>query len=134
MALFAPFSSVKKYATGLTILLFVVGFGGYAVMQYGLKSPIAYLFPVLTLLVYLVTLVTHMILFQANTERPQKFVNMYMLSSGFKMFLYLIIMMVYAFLNKDKGTAVPFVLSFFVLYLIFTVYDVRAGRKAFNKK
>ena len=38
-----------------------------------------------------------------------------------KLFLYLIIMVTYALLNRKD--AVPFLISFFILYLLYTVFE-----------
>ena len=58
----------------------------------------------------------------ASIKRVSKFVNVFMIAIGLKLIVSLIIIALYAFLNK--ADAVNFIISFFIIYLIFTVFEI----------
>jgi hypothetical protein len=62
------------------------------------------------------------ILAKAGAKGPQHFVRTFMAVTAIKMFAVIAIALVYSILNR--ATAFPFILSFLVLYLVFTVYEV----------
>lgn len=68
---------------------------------------------------------------KASTDRQTKFVNVALLSTGFKLLLFLAIIIVYALLNRED--AVPFILTFFGLYLVFTILEVLHIKSFQNK-
>ncbi len=54
----------------------------------------------------------------------------FLISSG-KFFLYLMIMVVYGFSNRED--AIAFILTFFVFYILYTLFDIRAMLKINSK-
>lgn len=122
---------LKKYATGIAIITLVVAIGGYFVLSMVLKSPVATIFPFITLFVAGVTLGIHIMLVRKVSGKPNLFVNTFMLTNTGKLFAYLLFMVVYALAFKDQ--AVAFVISFFGLYIIYTFYDVTASNNFFRK-
>lgn len=122
---------LKKYVTGLGIIALIVAAGGYLVLSQLLKSPVATIFPFITIFVATVTLGIHIILLKKVSGKPNLFVNSFMLGNTAKLFVYLLFMVAYALAFKDQ--AVAFVISFFGLYIIFTVYDITASNNFFRK-
>lgn len=122
---------LKKYAIGIAIITLIVAIGGYILLSQVLKSPIAMVFPFITVFVATVTLVIHIMLVRTIGDKPGKFINTFMLSNTGKLFGYLLFMVVYALLNKDQ--AVPFVISFFGLYIVYTFYDITSSNNFFRK-
>ncbi len=59
---------------------------------------------------------------KASAGRPAKFVNATLISTGFKLLLLLVIIVIYALVFRED--AVHFILTFFVIYLIFTILEV----------
>ena len=59
---------------------------------------------------------------KASTGRPAKFVNATLISTGFKLLLLLVIIVIYALVFRED--AVHFILTFFVVYLVFTILEV----------
>jgi uncharacterized membrane protein len=51
-----------------------------------------------------------------------RFINMYLLITTLKLLLFIAILVIYILLNRKD--AVPFGLSFFILYLVYTVFEV----------
>ncbi|NVO01162.1 MAG: hypothetical protein HXX09_00525 [Bacteroidetes bacterium] len=70
------------------------------------------------------TLLVHKVLLNASEKRFTKFVTYFMASTFFKLVLYIVVMVVYVFVNKPD--AIPFIISFFILYLSFTIFEVMA--------
>ena len=122
---------LKKYATGIAIITLIVAIGGYFVLSLVLKSPVATIFPFITLFVAFVTLGIHIMLVRKVSGKPNLFVNTFMLTNTGKLCAYLLFMVVYALAFKDQ--AVAFVISFFGLYIIYTFYDVTASNNFFRK-
>jgi len=59
---------------------------------------------------------------KAITAKETRFVNTFLVSTGFKLLFFLAIILVYALLVRND--AVLFIIDFFILYLIFTVLEV----------
>ncbi len=68
-----------------------------------------------------VTILSFHFLQKALNRKFIRFVNTFLLSIILKLFLYMIIMVAYALLYRSD--AVPFLLSFFVFYLLYTVFE-----------
>ncbi len=122
---------IKKYTTGIVTITTIVAFGGYFLLNNVLKSPVAKVFPIITAFVAVVTLAIHIMLVRRVGGKPNQFVNTFMLANTFKLFLYLLFMIVYALVFKAQ--AVPFVISFFSLYIIYTAYDITSSNNFFRK-
>jgi uncharacterized membrane protein len=75
-----------------------------------------------------ITLLVHWYLLKSLTKRPQSFINTFLMFLGIKMLSYLLFLIVVVFLSKNN--IVPFVLSFFGIYLVFTVTETIAILKA----
>ena len=68
---------------------------------------------------------------KAVERRPAKFVNMFMLITTLKLLIYMAVMITYALLNREDAR--PFIISFFVLYIVYTVIEVVALLKVNSK-
>lgn len=53
-----------------------------------------------------------------------KFLNTFLLTTICKLFLYVVVMIAYVFVNRSD--VVPFMLDFFILYLSYTIFEVVA--------
>lgn len=80
-----------------------------------------YLWPLLGLFFFTTTVIFY-ILHVVKDKDPKLFIQRFMLCSGLKMFLFLIIITVFLFVNKPDG--VKFTLSFLSLYFVFTTFEV----------
>ncbi|MBL7923940.1 MAG: hypothetical protein JNL88_07060 [Bacteroidia bacterium] len=65
-------------------------------------------------------------------DDSKKFIRYYMGSTGLKLFLYLLIIIVFAFANKPQ--VIPFALCFFFFYLSFTIFEVAEAMEHFGNK
>ena len=78
--------------------------------------------PFLLAFFYSCSLISFMILSRSLEKKFSRFVSVFMLATGVKLFLFISIMIAYSFINRKD--AVPFLLNFFILYLVFTIYEV----------
>ena len=69
---------------------------------------------------------------KAVERRPARFVNVFMLTTMLKLMLFLAVMVVYVLLNRED--AMPFILTYFVLYVIYTVLEVVSILKVNKEK
>jgi hypothetical protein len=121
----------REFIIRETILAVLIILVGYFLFKGVLTDYFRPVIPVIFLAVYVITAVIHKFLLQAGTEDSQKFVRRFLMTSGAKMFLYLLIMIIYLFVNPDD--AIIFLLSFLSFYLIFTVFEVVSILKVLKK-
>lgn len=76
-----------------------------------------------------ITAVVHYILLRSGEGDPKAFVRMFMGLTTFKLFIFLIVIVLYAFTNK--ALAVHFIIHFLVFYLLFTTFEVALLYKHF---
>lgn len=70
----------------------------------------------------IITAVFHFGLLYSFAKSSRSFVSYYMMATALKLFLFLAIIIVYALLNT--GQAIAFISNFFVIYVLFTVFEV----------
>jgi hypothetical protein len=76
----------------------------------------------------IITGVLHYFFIVNLEKKPQQFVTTFLGLTGLKLFIYLIVIVVYFITNKKDAT--PFLLSFLFFYLIFTAFEVFSLLKA----
>jgi hypothetical protein len=103
----------------ITVSILVLGYAlfFFLVPQYYFPH-----FPVIPAFLFIVTILVHSYLVRASENDPRRFTSKYLGAMGLKMFIYLIFLVVFLFL--DTGRAVPFLVSFLVTYAAFTIYEV----------
>ncbi len=115
--------SFKTCITGLIVLSVVLGIITYLlglVLPAGFVSPAV---PSMILFFLVITLLVHYILMKASgNNNGRKFVNAFMLATLVKFFVYLPVIFIYMYYNRDD--LLPFVVGFFILYLCYTVFEV----------
>lgn len=106
-------------------LLIVATIAGLILVGVVLLIPPVYVSPALPyLLLFFVasTILSFYFLQKKYDASPSGFITAYMANSIIRLLLYLIVIVVYALNNR--ADAVNFIVSFFLLYLIFTVFEV----------
>jgi len=106
----------------LLIFTIIIAFVGFT---FTILLPANYITPILPFLYvffFAATLVVHYILLKVSEKKTPGFINMFMLVTFGKLIFFLTIILVYALLNRDD--AVPFIVTFFILYVFFTVFEV----------
>ena len=84
-------------------------------------------FPYILIFYYVVTLFIILILGKSMQKRIRYFVNTYMIVTFVKLILFSLIVILYLLLNKKD--AVPFVVTFFIYYLFYAIFEVVALRE-----
>lgn len=77
-------------------------------------------------------MITHRMILNAQKGRPAQFINTFIGTQALKMFVHMIVMVTVAMLNES--VAVPFIASYAILYLIFTVTEVISLMPLVRKK
>lgn len=81
-------------------------------------------------LMCLVSWVIHRGLSLAARKSGQAFIRFFMLSSGLKLFAFMVLMIVYGI--ADSANAFGFIFNFLLLYLVYTVVEVWVSFKSFG--
>ena len=115
----------KKYLQfiiRLTILSLALGLIAFIMNLLLPVGMISHAIPYLFLLFYVIGALVHYILLRITALNPRKFVSYFMLATFFKLLNYLIVIIVYTLYIKEG--ILPFILSFFILYIIYTIFEV----------
>jgi hypothetical protein len=80
--------------------------------------------PWLFVFFFLATLFIRYVLGNIPAARMSRFINFYLIITTVKLLVYFAVMIVYAFLNRSD--AVPFIITFFILYVCYTLFEVVA--------
>ncbi len=79
----------------------------------------------------LITTGFHFGLLKASEGRPQVFIRYYMGATTFKLFIHVIVILMYCLFNRND--AVRFIITFLILYLLYTVFETVLATKKFRK-
>jgi hypothetical protein len=79
----------------------------------------------------LLTIVFHYGLLSSSKGKPQAFIRYYMGATTFKLFIHIIVILVYCLLNRDR--AVPFIVTFLIYYLLYTGFETIYSVKKFRR-
>jgi len=112
----------QQFIIRLTILSLITGILVFILNRLFSSEIIPPALPWLIILFYLVTAVVHYALLRISAMNPRKFVGYFMLATFAKLMVYLVVMVAYVF--KVREGMLAFVLSFFMLYIIYTVFEV----------
>jgi amino acid transporter len=108
----------------LTIALAVISLAAFNFVPDTYKSqtwPFVLLFFVLT------NSILYFFYLRIHSRKVSSFANFFMITTSAKLIFYLIVIVVYLYFNRDE--AVPFLLSFFLYYLVYTFFEVKSIMK-----
>lgn len=114
-----------KYVDFLKKLLIytsILALAGLAVTVVIPKEFISPALPHLFFFFFSITLIVHLVLIKVSGKSSNNFINYFMLLTFGKLLFFLTIILIYALLNRSD--AVPFIISFFILYVCFTTFEV----------
>ena len=112
-------SSYAKYLLFVTIALGILVLALFLMLPKTWFSPSL---PFLFVFYYACSLLSFILLSRSLEKKFNRFVSVFMLTTTVKLFLFIAIMIIYAFINRKD--AVSFLLNFFILYLFYTVFEV----------
>lgn len=114
----------------LIYTLAVAGILG-VIYAFAITPPLAsYFSPAIPWLLIFFVLISNLVYYlqlKSTQSRTTQFVNVALISTGFKLLLFLMIIVVYALLNRSD--AVNFIFAFLIFYLIFTPLEVISLRR-----
>ena len=122
---------MKSFLIKLALIAAIAGSLYFALQQI---LPVQFYFPpfgYLLILFILVTFLFHLGLQYSFDKGSKHFIRYYMGASGMKMFVFLVIIIIFALLNKKQ--AVAFTLCFFFFYLFFTIFEAVISFKEFGE-
>jgi len=117
-----------KFLRGISIYTLLVGLLSFGIARWVPQLKITPVYPFLLLFFYLFSLLAFYFSFKALHEKISRFTNTYLIVNFLKLVIFSMIIVAYAYLNRED--AAPFVISFFIYYLLFTTYEVIALYKA----
>jgi len=88
------------------------------------KIPISPVYPYIFVFLFLTTLFVFRTIAKSMETRLSRFANVYMLANFGKLIFFTIVIVTYAFLNRED--AIVFMLTFFSYYFIFTTVEIIA--------
>jgi hypothetical protein len=80
----------------------------------------------------LLTIGIHHFLVRSAEKKPGAFVNTFMAATSLKLFLYLMVLVLFCLFNRQK--AVVFIMGFLIIYFAFTAFEVIILLKFLQKK
>lgn len=112
----------KQFARVLTIYTGVIALlaaGFWLIAPDGMVTPVLFY---MIAFFYAITLGVYMVVVYASREKFAQFNNKFMLSTVIKLVLYMVIMIAYVFAFPED--AVNFLITFLVLYILFTGFEI----------
>ena len=103
----------------LTIVLMIMAMVLIYTLPEGFVSPSL---PFVILYFFFVTLIVHVVTIKATRHSPRQFISYFMATTFIKFFLYVVTVLGYVYFFRED--LIPFVISFFVLYIIYTIFEV----------
>ncbi len=127
-----PFKKFLQKLIIYTIILTTIGLVFYFLAPDHAVSPTL---PYINIFFFIVTLLTYYTTLRHIRQKASRFVNYYLIATFAKLFLFIIVIVLYLYMNKQD--ALKFVVSFFIYYLLYSIFEVREIMKIIrnsNKK
>ncbi len=121
---------MKKFTIRLSVLSIILFIISYIFSIYAPSYLVSDALLFLPLVFFSITLLNKFIIFKGSNKEHERLIKNYMISLGIKFFLLLSILIAYAFIYPKDS--VKFILSFFVFYLIYTLFDSINNFKLFK--
>ena len=113
---------LKFFLIRLIYLTLIVYGLGFVVFRFLFPADFYLFFAFLPLIFYAVNTVFHGTLIAASHLEMRKFTQRFLTVFGIKIMLLLVFIITYAYFNPEK--AVPFLVTFFILYVIYTTFEI----------
>lgn len=123
--------TLRKFITQILLFTLVIAF--FSILTFLFVIPELYFsaFPFVALIILLVTFGFHAFMVKSTKASPNKFGAFFMLGMGAKIFIYLIGLVIYLFTKPQQ--AVVFLISFLVLYFLYSVFEITSLLMFFRK-
>jgi len=115
---------LRKFIINSIILTVIIALTGLLVFTTFLARYYLPVFPLLLLFFFFINIIIHSLLVFSSGKTKIKFETAYMLSFFIKFLGYIIFMMIYVKTHKEN--AMIFVACLFILYIIYTSFEIRS--------
>lgn len=122
-----PFHKVLKSLIILTITVLIIAVALRFALPERFYSPAL---PYLVIFIFATQFILLKIIVETAKKKFKNFVNRFMVANFLKLFLYLVVILVYAYLNNSD--ILPFSVSFLALYVIYTIFEITILIKTFK--
>ncbi|NOZ47517.1 MAG: hypothetical protein GXO79_12160 [Chlorobi bacterium] len=121
-----------SYLTKILLFSIIIALLTFIASKTGLDKYYLNIYPYVILFFFLTGILFHTIILKLSKKNISKFSTYYMLSSTLKLLSYIIFMVIYLIFNKED--AISFVLYFFILYALYTAFEVLLVLPEIKKK
>ncbi len=118
---------MKSYIIKILSISIIVSIVGFLLFYFALQQYYLQIFPVMILFFIVSNIAVHYILTKAGKKNIRQFSTYFMASIGLKLLVYMIFIITYVLMNRESAT--NFVIQFFALYIIYTIYETQATSK-----
>lgn len=115
---------LRNYIVRIIILTLIIAVAGIISFSTFLKDYYLSIYPYLLSFFFIIYIIVHVLLVYTSKWKKLKFNTAYLVSFFIK-FLGLIIFVI-IFLNNHKNNALPFILALFILYIIYTLFELKS--------
>ena len=115
-------SSTRKFILKICILTFIIAAFSIVLFSTLLRDYYFKTFPLVVVLIAVVTTIGHLWVIRASNQNTLKFTTAFMGSTTLKLIIYLFFMLISLWI--DHSQTISFVLTFILLYILFTVFEV----------
>ena len=112
----------KKFLLQEIVLTISIGIVSLILFQTVLENYYLPVFWILLAIISILTGVLHYSNIQTSAKKASKFATGFLMVTGIKMMIYLVLITTYVLLNPEKASA--FLISFFILYIFYTTFEV----------
>ncbi len=111
-----------KFVLKICVLTIIIAAFSAALFLSFLRDYYFKIFPFIVILIAVVTTIGHLWVIRASNQNTLKFTTAFMGSTTLKLIIYLFFMLICLWI--DHSQTISFVLTFILLYIIFTVFEV----------
>jgi len=112
---------LKIYAKNLSLITVLAGLAIYTTQSFKPEF-IHTLLPYFLIYFFIISFSFHYVLLKASEKDIKKFIPYFMGANGIKLMIYLFTLLIVVLI--DRAEAIPFIIGFFALYLIYTIFEV----------
>lgn len=105
--------------TYLTILLALLAWSLTVLFPAGVVSTA---FPWILLLFLATTALVHYVLLKITALNPRRFISYFMLATFIKLILYFTAVLIFLFTHREQ--ALSFIVTFMIIYIVYTMFEV----------
>jgi phosphoglycerol transferase MdoB-like AlkP superfamily enzyme len=115
---------LNKFIVNLLVFSVILGAIAFTLSFFLTENYFSPALPFLFPFFFAVTILVFGFLLKSAATKFNRFVNRFMMATFLKLMVYMAVLVVYVFTHKYD--AIPFILSFFILYLAYTFFEVIA--------